>query len=116
MTASLNSRLDLHDEDLKRQAKLARLCADLQQKIITPLGTELRWRFTEVDLSLTEALAYDWQKWPSFTPRTVWAKKQRHTWFAAEVVVPEDAAGATLIIRFTSQWQDRPGTTDPQCL
>src|SRR5690606_41911964 len=47
---------------------------------------------------------------------SVWAKKQGHTWFAAEVVVPEAARGKTFVLRFVSQWQDRAGTTDPQCL
>ncbi|UXN74910.1 hypothetical protein N8D56_07950 [Devosia sp. A8/3-2] len=31
------------------------------------------------------------------------------------MTVPEEAAGKTFVLKFTSQWQDRPGSTDPQC-
>lgn len=54
------------------------------------------------------ALAADWRSRPAFIPTTVWAKKQGHTWFAAEVTVPESARGKTFVLRFISQWQDRP--------
>jgi alpha-mannosidase len=112
----LKSKLGLLDDDIKQEEKLLRLCADLGSKILTPLHAELDWRYSEADLKAGEALKADWRKWNAFTPRTVWSKKQGHTWFAANVVVPESAKGKTLIIRVTSQWQDRPGTTDPQCL
>jgi alpha-mannosidase len=115
-TNALSSKLGLLDDDIKQENKLLRLCADLGSKILTPLGGELDWRYTESDLTVADALKADWRSWTAFSPRTVWSKKQGHTWFAAEITVPESAKGKTLVIRVTSQWQDRPGTTDPQCL
>ncbi len=112
----LKGKLGLLDDDVKREEKLHRLTADLGSKILTPIGGELDWRYTEADLTAADALKADWRKWSEFTPRTVWSKKQGNTWFAAEVVVPQAAKGQTLVIRVTSQWQDRPGSTDPQCL
>ncbi|HEY9011675.1 MAG TPA: glycoside hydrolase family 38 C-terminal domain-containing protein, partial [Devosia sp.] len=112
----LKGTLGLLDDDIKREEKLRRLCNDLGSKILVPLGGELDWRYTEADLSAAEALKADWRAWQAFTPRTVWSKKQGNTWFAAEVTVPPGAKGETLVIRVTSQWQDRPGSTDPQCL
>lgn len=112
----LKGKLGLLDEDVKREEKLHRLAADLGSKILTPLGGALDWRYSEADLTAGDALKADWRKWDAFGPRTVWSKKQGHTWFAAEVTVPEAAKGKTLVIRITSQWQDRPGSTDPQCL
>jgi alpha-mannosidase len=112
----LAGKLGLLDDDIKREGKLTRLCADLASKIVIPLGQELAWRYSEADLDANGALTADWLQWAEFGPRTVWSKKQGHTWFAAEVVVPEAAAGKTLILQFSSQWQHRPGTTDPQCL
>jgi alpha-mannosidase len=113
---TLASTLGLLDDDIKREDKLFRLCRDLGEKILTPVDGEFAWRFQPADVSPEEALAADWQQWPEFTSHTVWAKKQGHTWFAAEVTVPEGARGKTFVLRFTSQWQDRPGSTDPQCL
>lgn len=113
----LSSRLGLLDDDLKMEGKLLRLCADLAEKILVPIPDALfQWHVLRDDVSTGEALAADWRNWEKFGPHSVWAKKQGHTWFAAEVIVPEAAAGQTLVLKFTSQWQDRPGTTDPQCL
>lgn len=112
----LKGKLGLLDDDIKREEKLQRLCKDLESKILVRLGGELDWRYTEADLSAAEAVKADWRAWQAFTPRTVWSKKQGHTWFAAEVTVPAEAKGQTLVIRVTSQWQHRPGSTDPQCL
>ena len=108
----LKGTLGLLDDDIKREEKLHRLCNDLGSKILVPLGGELDWRYTEADLSAAEALKADWRAWQAFTPRTVWSKKQGNTWFAAEVTVPPAAKGETLVIRVTSQWHDRPGSTD----
>lgn len=113
---ALASKLGLLDDDIKLENKLFRLCEDLRAKILTPVAGSLGWRYTEADVGADEAPAADWRGWDSFTPRTVWSKKQGHTWFAAEVEVPAAAAGQTLVLRFTSQWQERPGSTDPQCL
>ena len=113
---SLAGRLGLLNDDKKLEGKLTRLCADVAAKINTPIGGTLDWRYSEADLTAQQALAADWRKWAPFTPRTVWAKKQGHTWLAAEIEVPSSAKGGTLVVRFTSQWQERPGTTDPQCL
>ncbi len=112
----LSGKLGLLDDDNKREDKLLRLCADLGSKILTPLGAELSWRYSEADLDAKTALAADWRQWPAFTARTVWSKKQGHTWFAGETEIPAAGKGQTVVLRVTSQWQDRPGTTDPQCL
>ncbi|MCP8883314.1 glycosyl hydrolase-related protein [Devosia sp. XJ19-1] len=113
----LSSRLALQVDDIKREGKLFALCADLESKIRTPLPEmAFNWHVQRQSLTATEALAADWRAWERFDSHSVWAKKQDHTWFAAEVVVPEGARGKTLVMRFSSQWQDRPGTTDPQCL
>lgn len=110
------AKLALLDDDLKKEGKLLRLCADLEAKILQPVEAPLSIHYNESEQTSAEALAADWRQWAEFGPRSVWAKRQGHTWFAAETEVPEAAAGKTLILRFTSQWQSRPGTTDPQCL
>ena len=113
----LSTRLALGVDDTKREGKLFRLCADLESKIRTPVaGLPFGWRIARETLSAQQALGADWQSWELFDAHSVWARKQDHTWFAAEIVVPEAARGRTLVMRFSSQWQDRPGTTDPQCL
>ncbi len=112
----LAHRLGLSDDDMKVEAKLERLCDDLQSKVLTPIPTEIDWRFTTEDMSPEAALAADWSAWPEFGPRTVWGRKQGHTFIAAEIEVPEAAARGVLLLQFTSQWQERPGSTDPQCL
>jgi len=113
---TLAQKLGLLGDDIKQEEKLTRLCADLGAKILTPVTGEFSWRWTETELSADDALKADWREWNVFTPKTVWAKKQGHQWFAAEVTVPESARGKTFVLRFISAWQDRPGTTDPQCL
>ncbi|MET1026682.1 MAG: alpha-mannosidase, partial [Dongiaceae bacterium] len=113
----LSSKLGLLDDDLKMEGKLIRLCADLEQKILTPIAdAPFQWHVQRDDITAADALSADWQKWEQFGSHSVWAKKQGHTWFAAEVTVPEAAAGGTLVLKFSSQWQERPGSTDPQCL
>ena len=112
----LATKLGLLDDDIKQEEKLFRLCRDLRDKILTPVAGDFAWRYQPADIDADTALAADWRNWLEFTPVTVWAKKQGHTWFAAEVTVPESARGKTFVLRFTSQWQDRPGSTDPQCL
>lgn len=113
----LATRLALGVDDTKREGKLFRLCADLEAKIRSPIAdTPFRWRIGRQSMTAAEALAADWQGWEEFDAQSVWAKKQDHTWFAAEVIVPEAARGGVFVMRFSSQWQDRPGTTDPQCL
>src|SRR5260221_12066456 len=79
---ALLGKLGLLDDDRKRKAKLLRLCADLGDKMLTPLGVELSWRYSEADLDAGTALAADWRQWSVFTARTEWSKKQGHTWFA----------------------------------
>lgn len=112
----LATKLGLLDDDIKEEAKLFRLCEDLRVKVLTPVSGEIAWRYTEADLTASDALGADWRSWPAFGARQVWSKKQGHTWLAAEIEVPPDAAGKTFVLRFTSQWQERPGSTDPQCL
>ncbi|OAM77909.1 alpha-mannosidase [Devosia elaeis] len=114
----LSSKLGLLDDDLKAEGKLLRLCADLEKKIRTPLKhMPFQWHVQRADgFSAAEALKADWRQWETFGRHSVWAKHQEHTWFAAEIIVPEEARGKVFVAHFTSQWQDRPGTTDPQCL
>jgi alpha-mannosidase len=113
----MSSKLGLLDDDLKMEGKLIRLCKDLESKILTPVsGVDWQWHIQRADMTAEQALEADWFKWEKFGPHSVWAKKQGHTWFAAEVVVPEEARGKTFVLKFTSQWQERPGSTDPQCL
>jgi alpha-mannosidase len=113
---TLSTKLGLLDDDIKQEEKLFRLCADLKAKILTPIEGDFAWRYTEAELDAEAAFKADIRSWQAFTDKTVWAKKQGHTWFAAEVTVPPAAKGKTFVLRFSSQWQDRPGTTDPQCL
>ncbi|GHA36220.1 alpha-mannosidase [Devosia pacifica] len=113
---SLASRLGLLVDDVKREGQLLRLCNDLGSKILTPVPGEIAWRYLEADTDAASALAADWRSWAAFDQRTVWSKKQGPTWFAAEVEVPAEAKGKTFVLRFSSQWQQRPGSTDPQCL
>lgn len=112
----LAQKLALAPDDLRQEAKLYRLCADLATKVHIPVEGAIDWHYLESNLAPEEALAADWRQWARFEQRTVWARHQDHTWFAAEIVVPEAAKGQTLIARISSQWQQRPGTTDPQCL
>jgi alpha-mannosidase len=114
----LSSKLGLLDDDLKQEGKLLRLCSDLEKKIRTPLNNvPFQWHVQRADgFSSADALKADWRQWEKFGRHSVWAKHQEHTWFAAEITVPEEAKGKVFVAHFTSQWQDRPGSTDPQCL
>ena len=114
----LSSKLGLLDDDLKQEGKLLRLCADLEKKIRTPIkDVPFQWHVQRADnFSSADALKADWRQWEKFGRHSVWGKHQEHTWFAAEITVPEEARGKVFVAHFTSQWQDRPGSTDPQCL
>jgi alpha-mannosidase len=114
----LSTKLGLIDDDLKMEGKLLRLCADLEQKTRTPIAdVPFQWHIQRADgYSAADALKADWRQWEKFGSHTVWAKHQEHSWFAAEITVPKEAKGQVFVARFTSQWQDRPGSTDPQCL
>ncbi|MBL1421672.1 MAG: alpha-mannosidase [Alphaproteobacteria bacterium] len=112
----LAKKHDLQSDSLRQEAKLLRLCEDLEAKILTSVDGEINWHYRIVDPTEAEALAADWRQWEEFTQKTVWGRKQGHTWFSAEVTVPQDAAGKVFLLHFTSQWQDRLGSTDPQCL
>ncbi len=114
----LSTKLGLLDDDLKMEGKLLRLCADLERKIRTPLkDVPFQWHVQRSDgFSAADALKADWRQWEEFGSHSVWAKHQENTWFAAEIVVPEAARGKVFVAHFTSQWQERPGSTDPQCL
>src|SRR3954469_12314626 len=105
----LSTKLGLLDDDLKTEGKLLRLCADLHAKILTPVEVPFQWHYVEENLAADVALKANWQAWKTFDERTVWARSQDNTWFAAEVTVPKEAAGKTFIMRVTSQWSDRPG-------
>ncbi|MCC5973967.1 MAG: alpha-mannosidase [Rubellimicrobium sp.] len=115
-TTPLKHKLALGIDDLKQEGKLARLLEDLKERILTPVPGEIAWHVHEAEIAPQAALAADWESWPTFGARSVWSKSQDHTWFAARITVPDEAAGRCFVLRFTSQWQDRPGSTDPQCL
>ncbi len=112
----LKQKLALGIDDLKQEGKLARLLDDLKERILTPVPGGIAWHVHEAEIAPEAALAADWESWPAFGPRSVWSKSQGHTWFAARITVPQEAAGKCFVLRFTSQWQERPGSTDPQCL
>ncbi|PYE82445.1 alpha-mannosidase [Pseudoroseicyclus aestuarii] len=114
----LKSKLSLTTDDVKQEGKLDRLLKDLEAKILQPVPGQIDWHVldTGTDPDPAEALSADWRGWPGFTQRTTWSRAQGHTWFAAEITVPEEAKGQTFVLRFSSQWQERPGSTDPQCL
>lgn len=112
----LQTKNGLLNDDIKKEAMLQRLCLDLKEKIFTLVSGNLNWRFSDQDLVADDALKADWRIWQEFGSRSVWGKKQGHSWLAAEVTVPTGAAGKTFVLRFSSQWQERPGSTDPQCL
>lgn len=114
----LSTKLGLLDDDLKMEGKLLRLCKDLERKIRTPIeGVPFQWHVNRSDgFGADRALAADWKAWEKFGSHSVWGKHQEHTWFAAEITVPEEARGKVFAMHFTSQWQNRPGSTDPQCL
>ena len=101
-----SSKLGLLDDDLKMEGKLLRLCADLEKKIRTPIANvPFQWHVQRADgFSAAEALKADWKTWEKFGRHTVWAKHQEHTWFAAEITVPEEAKGKVFVAHFTSQW------------
>jgi alpha-mannosidase len=112
----LSQRLALGLDDLREEGKIERLLADLRAKILVAVPGEIAWRICRDEIDTATALAADISAWPILGPRAVWSKPQGHSWFAARVTVPAAAAGKTFVLRFASQWQDRPGTTDPQCL
>ncbi|SHI98445.1 alpha-mannosidase [Wenxinia saemankumensis] len=112
----LRQKLSLSTDDVKQEGKLDRLLADLAAKVLAPVPAAVQWRMAPDEMEAPAALAAEWRTWPAFGPRDVWSRKQGHTWFAAEVEVPQVAAGRTFLLRISSQWQDRPGSTDPQCL
>ena len=95
----LSTKLGLLDDDLKMEGKLLRLCADLEQQDPDARSptSPWQWHVQRADVTAEAALkADDWRNWEQFGPHSVWAKKQGHTWFAAEVTVPEAAAGQDL--------------------
>jgi len=112
----LTNARDLLDDDVKKEAMLERLCLDLHHKVLTPVEGQISWHVSRSDISVQDALSADWRGWEKFDIRSVWGKKQGHTFFVAEIEVPQDAEGKTFLLRFTSQWNFRPGSTDPQCL
>jgi alpha-mannosidase len=112
----LAGRLGLSKDDLKREGKLERLLDDLRQHVYRKVPGTIDWHFREEALPAAEALHEDWENWPKFDQHSVWGRKQDHTWFAARVMVPQEADGKPFVLRFTSQWSYVPGTTDPQCL
>lgn len=110
------TRLGLKRDDEKLEAKLLRLCEDVHGKILSPVAIDIDWSYCEDKMSSAEAMAADWSNWPVFTERTVWGQPQSNTWIAADITVPETAAGAIFLLKFSSNWVDRPGSTDPQGL
>jgi alpha-mannosidase len=112
----LAQQLGLGLDDLKREAKLARLLEDLQGKIRTPIQGGVAWHFSEAECTGALPLPDNWQQWPLLTPRSVWGTTQKHTWLVAEITIPDNAKGGTFAINVTSNWRAQQGSTDPQCL
>jgi alpha-mannosidase len=112
----LADQLGLGNDDLKREAKLVRLCEDLCQKILTPIDGAITWHWKEGDIAGPDEPPADWTNWPVLTDRSVWGRDQAHTWFVSKLEIPENARGKTLLVQISSGWQARQGSTDPQCL
>ena len=112
----LAGALGLLPDDIKQEAKLLRLLDDLKSKVTSPIDASLSWHASETPMTAAEALLADWTSWPAFGPRSVWSQKQGHTWFAGAFSIPEEAHGGRLVLRIASQWEERKGSTDPQCL
>jgi len=108
--------LGLNQDDIKREAKIARLLEDLASKKARVVQGQINWHFQEADGTGALSLPQDWQNWPELTPRTVWGTTQKHTWIVAEITVPPAAAGKVFAIKITSGWRSMQGSTDPQCL
>ena len=109
-------RLGLQQDDIKREAKLARLLEDLQGKIRTLIPHDVDWRFAEAENIGALPLPKHWREWPILTQRSVWGTTQKHTWLVVEITIPTEAAGGTFVLNFTSNWRTMQGSTDPQCL
>lgn len=112
----LAQQLGLGLDDLKREAKLARLLEDLQGKIRISIHGSVEWRFAEAEDTGALPLPKKWRQWPVLTPRSVWGATQKHTWLVAEITIPEEARDGTFAINVTSNWRTQQGSTDPQCL
>lgn len=108
--------LGLTQDDVKREAKLARLLEDLHGKIVTPIPGEVSWHYSEAEGTGALPLPTDWHDWPVLAPRTVWGTTQKHTWLVAEVTIPPEAKDRVFSIAITSGWRSMQGSTDPQCL
>lgn len=65
-------RLGLRQDDIKREAKLARLLEDLQGKIRTLIPHDVDWRFAEAENIGALPLPKHWREWPILTQRSVW--------------------------------------------
>ena len=109
-------QLGLMPDDIKREAKLARLLEDLHSKMTTRIAGDVTWQFQEASETGALPLPNGWQDWPVLTDRTVWGTTQKHTWIVAKIKVPEAAAGHVFGIKITSGWRSMQGSTDPQCL
>jgi alpha-mannosidase len=112
----MGERLGLGQDDLNREAKLARLLEDLQGKIRTLIPGSVDWHIAEAEGTGALPLPEGWRQWPVLTPRSVWGTTQKHTWLVAEITIPLEAAGGTFAINITSNWRTMQGATDPQCL
>ncbi len=112
----LAKQLGLSKDDIKREAKIARLLEDLQSKIVTPIVGEVAWHYQESDATGALPLPTDWQDWPVLTPRSVWGTTQKHTWLVGEITIPDAAKDSDFAIKITSGWRSMQGSTDPQCL
>ena len=112
----LTQQLGLGSDDLKREAKLARLLEDLQSKIRTPVFGDVLWHYAEAEDTGALPLPENWQDWPQLTPRCVWGTTQKHTWLVAKITIPAEAKDGTFAISISSNWRTQQGSTDPQCL
>ena len=112
----LAASLGLGADDIKREAKLARLLEDLGGLINRPVAGDVTWRYAQADGTGALPLPMDWANWPILGARDVWGETQKHTWLVAEIAAPEAAQGGVFGFKVASNWRPMQGSTDPQCL
>ncbi len=101
---------------MKRLPKIDRLLKELSENIFISLpdsvGLQFRRAQPEEPIDEIDAV-FDWQ---SVHQDLVWGEPESYFWFAADIVVPEAAAGLRLVLFVDAAFGDTMGRSDPQCL
>lgn len=84
----LAEQLGLTQDDLNREARLARLPEDFRGKFRTPVPGNVAWLCAEADGTGELPLPKDWRDWPVLTPRSIRGTTQRHAWLVTEMAIP----------------------------